>query len=334
MRFATGLTWLLLAGVIAAQVTSPPPVCFGFNEAAPATAPGIAVTSNGLVIGFTAATTATIERVEIWTAAFVAYSYSIDVFATPALGAPPTGPSIGHFGMISPVPFGTNGWATANATVPAPLVAGSTYAVRFVSVSPTLCTQFFFAAAGPSSLPFQAAAAATCGSIPPPSGSLPFKIRFRGTSCGPGPPASVGPLGSACGFMGIGAPSLTSSTPPVLGGSFQINVSSANAGGAAMLYWSVGVNPAGAPIAAGSPCLCHLDLASVWQLNQLGLEPLAVTVIPTPSFPAWTFAVPALPAYAGVVIGAQAAIFGPNGTIPLGGTVAEFTNALQLTLGY
>jgi hypothetical protein len=134
---------------------------------------------------------------------------------------------------------------------------------------------------------------------------------------------------------------LSSVTPPTLGGSFTLSLSGP-ANETSYVFWSGGVNPGGSFIAPGvSPCVHYLDVASLTTLASQGAEPIATaTIPPNPFDPAvgtvsWTFPVPPSPIYAGLVIGIQGLIVGPSGTIPIGGGVfARSTTALQLTLGY
>jgi len=106
----------------------------------------------------------------------------------------------------------------------------------------------------------------------------------------------------------------------------------------AYLFWSIGVNPPGVPI-PGTACGIFLDPVSLQALFLLGAEPLASGPLTTHYLgqysATWWFTVPANPALVGTIVGAQALIVGPSGTMPLGGaTFGQVTNALVLTLGY
>jgi hypothetical protein len=174
----------------------------------------------------------------------------------------------------------------------------------------------------------------SCPNVVPTPG-LGLIIRFRAWSCGPWPPASVFPVGATCGSAGING-TIATTTPPVLGSNWSVTVTGP-AWDSALLFWSFGMNPVGVQFAAGSSCLCYLNLSSVAELAQFGLEPLLVATLPgtTTGSVTWTFPIPADPTFAGAQIGLQAAILGPTGVIPwFAGTTVQVTKALELTLGY
>jgi hypothetical protein len=339
MRPAALTAMLLLLTAAPAQVfTTPPPICFAFNDAAPpATPSGVAVSASGLLVWFTAPTTDVIDRIDIYRYPFAPYNFSIDVIQTAAIGAPPTGPSVGLF-SINGAPFGTNGWSQAATIVPAAVAAGSTYAIRFTSAPapalPTPCFQLFHDPAGPHQLAYQITGTAACPATIPATGSIGPMLRFRGASCAPGPPASVASFGSSCGSTWAAA--LTCSTPPVLGAPCPVSVSGAM-NEVAFLFWSVGVNAAGSQFLPGSSCLCYLDLASVAVQFQAGFEPIASGPL-IGSFGSgivtWTFTVPSSPANAGLVVALQAVVIGPSGTIQSGGVIGHVSNGLLFALGY
>jgi hypothetical protein len=267
---------------------------------------------------------------------------TIQVYPTQSLGGSQSGPILGTFAgeLTSYAPDGFH-----PCTGPAVSVIGAaTYALSFhgyvafsnPSQYPFVCFPLPYDPAAVFQLPYQFVATNYCPGVLatfPPSGTVGLSVRFRAAACGPGRLASVASLGGACGWPAGGpSASIWSYTPPVLGSQWPLTVNGA-AGTTALLFWSGGVNPAGSPITAGSPCLFYLDAQSVASLAQLGAEPLFTAMLPSPT-PTWTIPLPSFPGYAGLVIGIQCALVG-SGTIPLGGgTFFQTTNALQLTLGY
>jgi hypothetical protein len=201
------------------------------------------------------------------------------------------------------------------------------------------CQNLHYDAAGAALLPYQLLNGPTCPNSVPVAGQLPIALRFRGFACGPGPLASVSVVGSQCGNSAGGTPAyLGSVTPPVLGQPWVATLTGPYFE-TAFLFWSVGINAIGTTI-PGSSCQHFLDSQSVQTLAVAGLEPLGSTTLTLPinvtvAYAIATFTLPALPSLAGVVLGAQAVVSGPTGTIPLGpGTSGQLSNALQLTLGY
>jgi hypothetical protein len=330
----------LMIRVCSGQVTSPPPVCFAFNDgfAGAPTFPSQGVPYFGnLTVHFTAPVNAVVERIDLysWTYIFSNPLLTIDVHATSGLGVPPTGPSLGQFGS----PNNANIWVSFQAVPAVAVTAGATYVLVFQgypsvpnsSQYPNVCVPVYFDPAGPTQLPYQLVSTPACPqSIAP--GSVGLIIRFRGTGCGPGPLATVSSIGPSCGATTY-SPIFLVPTAPVLGSQWSVWLLGP-LGETAMLFWSGGVNLLGSPISLGSTCRYYLDPVSVASLAQMGAEPLVTTTLIVGGNPL-TFPVPPFPIYAGLVIGVQAIVVGPTGTIPLGGGVfAQTSNALQLTLGY
>jgi hypothetical protein len=339
----------LCAGVAAlarGQITSPPPVCFGFNESTPTGLPAstfyVPVTG-GLTVHFVAPVGATVERADLpvqycWCAPALA----IDLFATSALGAPPSGPPIATF--VPPAYGQSSGFSPFLPASPVTFTALGTYAVLIRATAPYYggdCYGFEIDPAGSPQLPYQFSGTAACpGSTyqsTPPAGTIGLKIRFRALACGPGPLASVAPLGSGCGENALPSsfPALLQAVvPPALGSTFVIQLQSPFASTAAWLFWSVGVQAAGAPVFPGSSCLHYLDAPSLAALNLSGSEPLIVSPLVGGSV-IWQGSIPLDPTLSGMVLGLQALVVGPSGGIPLGGgAFGQTSNALQLLLGY
>jgi hypothetical protein len=361
----------LMAACVAAQaqITSPPPICFAFNDTGTA-APGALVTldcTGAFDAHFVAPTTAGVAAIELWRPAGMWSSTRIEIFATVSLGVPATGvPLAVYFGCTTVSYTGPpwaqvfNGWNLCGMSGPPPYVftfaAGSSYAARitpgtcepqtFGACVPGACGSFAYDPAGTQMLPYQYAAGVCSPSIAP-SGQIPLSIRFRGLACGPGPLASIlyfGSLGACGGTPPIVMSSLGFSGPPVLGQPFFVSVL-APPNETALLFWSAGVHTYGAPIVATSPCLHYLNLQSFTALAQLGVEPLAsgfTSPIPWPwggpvigGTLTWGFTIPASPALAGLAIGVQGVILGPTGSMTFApGITGQVTGPAMLTLGY
>jgi hypothetical protein len=339
---------------VVAQIVSPPPICFAFNDVGSGTPTGtIAVACNqndptaGFVAHFVAPSGATVDQIEIWEPSGQNAVTVIDVYATTSLGGPFAGSALGTFLGD----WQSAGWDPCSKWTAAPVVlaAGSTYALQLKQLSggPQMwwycvasCYTFSYDPTGPTPLPYQYTPGA-CASSLPPSGQLALPLRFRGLTCGPGPLASAQWLPGQCGGTGPywTWANLAVSTPPVLGLPFPVTVVGPP-GETAFLLWSSGVSQPGTQIAPGSPCVTLLDVPSVLALAAMGAQPLASGVLsatPTGSggIITWNFVVPAIPSLAGLQIGAQAAVVGPSGTIPiLPGVTAQMTSTYLLTLGY
>ncbi|HEY5908706.1 MAG TPA: hypothetical protein VIZ31_11735 [Vicinamibacteria bacterium] len=356
------------AGVAArAQITSPPPICFAFNDTG-TSAPAALVTldcTGAFDAHFVAPTTAGVVAIELWRPAGMWSSTRVEIFATVSLGAPATGvPLAVYFGCTTAQYTGPpwaqvfTGWNLCGMLGPPPYMftfaAGSSYAARitpgtcepqtFGACSPGACGSFGYDPAGTQMLPYQYASGVCSPSIAP-FGQIPLSIRFRGSACGPSPQASILYFGGLCG----GSPpvpwsSLHFSGPPVLGQPFFVSVLGPP-NETALLLWSAGVNMSGAPIVASSPCLHYLNVQSFTALAQLGAQPLASGITSPIPWPyggpfiggalTWGFTVPASPAFAGLLIGVQGVLVGPTGSIALApGVTGQVTNPVQLTLGY
>jgi hypothetical protein len=325
-----------LLGVAApGQVTSLPPVCFGINENSPWAqfGPSFPVSSpGGLTVWFTAPMSTMIDIIDLpCTFSWGGPGTFADLYAAPAIGVPPVTPSLATF-----FPTDLGGWVPFKTTTPAPVTQGGTYALTLTAFlppgSPTACASVLYDPNAPVALPYQLNTA-PCQPIPtPPSGTMGFIARFRGSSCGPGPLASSVVVGSHCGNTFGGGNSLTAGYP---GLGVAVTVSLWSTPGVAYLFWALGTNVIGSPIVAGSPCVHYLDPASLTTLFANGLEPLAQTTVSFNQPISWTFQVPSSPAYAGAVVGLQGLVVSAAGTIPLApGVTAWTTNALNLTLGY
>jgi hypothetical protein len=339
-----------------AQVSSPPPVCFAFNDTSP---PGTgsppfpsayASYSGALWVHFQAPTTATIERLEVWGGIGCFFclgpTVTFDVHPTPALGIQPTAPKLGTFnGAFG----GLASWYPFTSAVPIPFTAGATYAffirgyplIPNSSQYPLVCVPIPYDPSGPAQLIYQFVPTAWCpfGSPFPAAGTIGVMLRFRGASCSPVPLASIVQVGTPCGAApGVYPPAgLHSYTPPVLG-TTNWPLSVVGTPGDAHLFWSGGINLAGSPL-PGSTCLHYLDPASLTALASMGVEPLVTaTLVSSGSGSAgatWTLPITANPFYAGFVISAQVLLVGSTGTISLGaGLFAQTSNAVQITLGY
>jgi hypothetical protein len=316
--------------------TSPTPVCFSFNDASPPSATTATVGCSGVYVHFGAPASAAIEEIEFWSpgGGLAGVPIAILAYQTSALGVPPSTPLIGVF-LGS---FGSaNDWKKVVSTAPVNLTAGSTYAI-LIAVSPfpgpsqcANCVPLSYDAAAATLFPYHFVQNPSCPLTVPSVGTFGLRMRFRGVGCGPGPLASVGPsLGSSCGSNGYPA-YLYSSSPPVLGSTFTVSVSGPQ-NESAWLFWSGGVNPTGSPL-AGSSCLTYLDVASANALAALGAQPLLTGVLSGVAlgYVTWNIPVPPSPAHAGLVIGLQAAVTGPSGTILGQGHVS---NGLKLVLGF
>ena len=116
-----------------------------------------------------------------------------------------------------------------------------------------------------------------CSPTHPLSGQIPLSIRFRGYACGPGPLASITPVGNvgACGgTLPIYFSTLDFSGPPVLGQPLFVSVVGPP-NETAYLFWSSGTDPYGIAVAAGSVCRFYLDIPSLLMLAAAGGEPIA-----------------------------------------------------------
>ena len=266
-----------------------------------------------------------------------------ELYATSSFGGPLIAPPLATLTGVG----GTGGvlgpwWSYFSPGSPLPLTGGASYAlqVRFLPGGPggcsPSCAYVGYDNAGIQPLPYQLAGGTICPTGLPASGQLPFGLRFRGASCGPGPQASLTILGNP-GCASSSFAYLTSTMPPVLGAPWFVTaVGPINE--PAYLFWSIGVVQGGLPI-PGSQCPLYLDPVSLQALALLGAEPLASGTLSTPTAgwfsTTWGFLVPASPTLAGASFGAQVLVVGPLGSIPLGGgALGRVTNALQLTLGY
>jgi hypothetical protein len=317
-----------------------PPLCFGFNDAAPPPMPPtVGVSHLGMLVHFTCPTSSTIDQVDLWV--YPTVSFAIDILPTASLGGPLSGPVIGTYAVtvLSAAP----GWQGALASVPATLVAGSTYALQIRSTpiiwTPNLCWHVSYDPLGPQQLPYQITPAQACVPAVPTAGNFGLIVRFRGDSCGTMPVAKVLSVGYSNGYP---LTTLSSFVAPTLGlSNWPLTVSVYTPlNGTAYVFFANGTNALGSPIAAGSPCLHYLDPVSLTAYFQAGLEPLLMASIPpSVSSLTWTFPIPASAAFAGLAFGVEAAIVIPPGApaapIPLGGGLFGTTsNALMVTLGY
>jgi hypothetical protein len=346
--FVIGVIAATVLGCARGQATSPPPVCFAYNDqpVPPYQFSHVQVSYYaGLTLHFVSQVTSPLERIELGVQPvnlpLVAPPLAIDLYQTSAYGTPPTAPPIGSFSSQGGWP-----WAEFLAPIPPPTVtAGSSYAVRIFAFYPGSpnppppfdCAPVYYDLNATAPLLYELATTMFCPPSIPTMGSIGLIIRFRGTGCGPGPLASVGyVVGSfPCGHTTLAdVAMIASTTPPVLGSPWLMSIS-APANTTADLYWSVGVAPpVGWGFVPGSLCAAFLDQQSLLALMQLGVEPLSSLVVPAGGL-TQTFWVPGDPALAGAVIGVQALVINPNALIPLGGGVfGQTTPALKLTLGY
>jgi len=347
----------IIAGMGASQIyTSPPPICFAFNDTGAVTSTSMVPVEcvvGALTVHFTAPASAVVERIDL-TGLVLGYLGpggltsipTYELYATSSLGGSLLGAAIaslndGWNSVLGPA-AGTWDWIRLVPTTPVSLTGSTTYALLVRLLQPACypsCLYVGFDPAGAQPLPYQLTSGSICPAAVPASGQLPFALRFRGTSCGPGPLANVTLLGNPpC--LSVSPTNIYSTLPPVLGSAWFVSALGPY-NETAYLFWSVGVIPAGLPI-PGTACPLYLDPSSVQALSLLGAEPLASGTLSAPSSnhpglgsAIWGFTVPASPAFAGAILGAQALVVGPSGSIPLGGGAFGWvTNALRLTLGY
>jgi hypothetical protein len=346
-----------------AQITSPPPICFAFNDPGTA-APGAQITldcTGFFEAHFVAPASSFVERIDVYRAGAQWSFTNVAIFATPSLGAPPTGTPIGTYFGCAAYSASQEGWdacwiySPTNTAIA--FTAGTTYAARITVgpcgpqnwgyCTPGGCYTFSYDPAGTQPLPY-AYAAGVCSPSIGPSGQIPLSLRFRSLTCGPGPLASItvfaGSVSGCGGTLPIAVSSLSFSGPPVLGLPLFVSILGPP-GETAYLLWSAGLSPTGIPVAPGSPCGFHLHIPSFTALAAAGAEPLAsgfLSPIPWPyggpftgGTVTWGFTVPGSPAYAGLSIGVQAVVVGPSGTLALApGVTGQLTGAVLLGLGY
>src|SRR5436190_15259247 len=128
-----------LATIAAGQTyTSPPPICFAFNDTPPPATYSsyvYASYSGSLLVHFTAPVTTTVERLDLWTQGgsfgSVPPSLRLELMQTPSLGAPPAGAVLATFS--GPAAGFSYGWTTCPLwfSGPAVVTAGATYALSF-----------------------------------------------------------------------------------------------------------------------------------------------------------------------------------------------------------
>lgn len=231
------------------------------------------------------------------------------------------------------------GWRGATFQSPVILVQGGTYYLVYdKSTAGTARLGVENNPPGPDATPFSTSTdGVTWTSI---STTNRFKIRLRDTSgsqCVPsGPSADVTLLGSGCAGSGPMAPTLTTNGLPVLGNStfgFTIDAGAAAANVPYDLFWSVGGNPAGTPLAGG--CVIHLELTSTVALINQGLNPIASGTLGPLGQVNVPFGVPSDPNLAGAQFAFQTLILAPFG-VPTGAPGVNYvlSDAILLTLGY
>jgi hypothetical protein len=332
-----------LLGVAAhGQVTSLPPVCFGINQNSPWSqfGPSFPVSSpGGLTVWFSAPMSTTIEVIDLpFTFSWGGPGTIVDLYVAPGIGVPPVTPSLATF-----VPWDLGGWVPFKTATPAPVTQGGSYALTLTTAlppgTPAGCSGVLYDPNAPLAVPYLLNTA-PCQPIPtPPSGTMGFIARFRGSPCGPGPLAGTTVVGTHCGITITGGNTLTAGYP-ALGSNWWVGTTGGS-GDTAYLFWSFGTNAAGSLIAPGSSCLHYLDPQSLTTLWANGAEPLAQATFPPSPIPGWwiglnwSFPLPSSAVYAGTVVGLQAVVVSQAGTIPLApGVTAYVTNALHATLGY
>lgn len=329
---------LLASGAAASgQVTSPPPVCFAFNDAPAGAVSDLGVWS--LTVFLAAPVTTTITRLDIFESTPPNGWLSFQVFLTDPLTGAATGPALTAGAQSWIPPWWAPAWKEAPLAPPLAVASGTTYAVVATVHAPipnqgqqaNACGRIGFVPAGGTPVAYASTASPYCANPGlPASGQLALMMRFRGAACAPGPLAAVASFGSGCPAAPAGAPYLVSYTPPAFGTSFTVGLgSSSPAGTPHSIFWSIGVNPAGAPLTGG--CTLWLDPLSLQGLLAAGLEPLFTG---TGGSGTYATTIPAAPALAGAVIGLQGLVLDPAG-IPLApGVNGNLTNGLALTLGY
>jgi len=236
----------------AGQLTSPPPICFGFNLSAPQATPPLAEfyspQTGGLTVHFVAPGSAIVDRCDLpvsgTLACYCGPALVIELYQTPALGAPPLGAPVTVFG---PTGYVLAVWQSFYPAVPVTITGGATYAVRILSTPPPTggdCFGFYYDPTGARQLPYQFAATLTCpgplNGVFPPTGQFGLMLAFRGLGCGPGPLATVSPVGSGCGenaLPGSFGALLLPSTPPAIGTTFNFSVASPFTSTTALLFW-------------------------------------------------------------------------------------------------
>lgn len=349
MKFLVLAVGLCMGQAALAQITSPPPICFAFNDVGSGTPTGTIAFACGswfpsasLVAHFMAPSAAAVDLVEIWKPGQGTHTI-IDLYATAFMGGPFVGPALGTFWGD----YQNAGWDACWTAAPVNLVSGASYAVQIRQVpgAPQTvfscgCYTISFDPAGTTLLPYQYGPGPCTPSLPSHVGQVALPLRFRGLACGPGPLASVqfvqsdGPCGGSTYWS-----QLTFTVPPVLGLPFPVSITGPG-GETAFLFWSLGVSQSGgAPLAAGSACLIRLDLSSAIALAGMGAQPLASGVLSSPptgsGIVTWNFLVPGAASLAGIQLGAQAVVVGPSGTIPfLPGVTAQVSSTFLITLGY
>ena len=191
----------ILAGAGAQTITSPPPICFSFNDTgSTAPPPSISVDSTAgmLTVHFTAPVSAAIERVDfrlpyIYGGPCVGSGGGYALHATSSPGGAILVPALTTFTLASVVEP-SSGWTQyiRLSTPTVQLTAGASYALLAQGFC-LGCSYMAYDVAGTTPLTYQVVQ--SCQPSTPASGQLPFAMRFRGTACGPGPLASVTSLG-------------------------------------------------------------------------------------------------------------------------------------------
>jgi hypothetical protein len=323
----------ILAASADAQVVSPPPICFSFNDAAPLPfgLPTVAIGNalpGDLGVFFTCPVSSTIDRLDLWKATGSAWNFVLRIVETA------TGTTAGSYSTQAV--FSASGWQACATTAAASLSAGTSYVlfVQAVPMGTTSCWSLPYDPAPVSPLSYQLTGPTPCPGAIAPTGQLGLIVRFRGASCGFGPPASVQIVGATCG-VGVTL-TLNSSAPPAYNTNWPLVLFTQAPSSTAYVFWAAGVYPAGLPVVPGSSCLHYLDPVSLTAFASASLEPLVSAILPPPplGLAAWTFPIPGI-AYAGATAGLQALVVTPAGTIPLGGgTFGALSNALLITIGY
>jgi hypothetical protein len=322
--------FLLCASGGFGQVSSPPGLCFSFNDA-PGTPSSYLplVSGGGIYVGFTAPVPASIERIDIENAGFpIAATITVAVHQS-------NGTALGALIGLGASGAQTTSWMPLLLTAPVVLTSGAFYVLHLTISSGT------FQVAGDAAQPVPLPYLLGCGLNPPPifppcssypiSGTFGARLRFRALACGPTPLASAVQVGGGCGIAPV-FPSLSTNLPPVLGTTtFPLWVTGF-VSGYIQIFWAVGPATAGMNLGLGGGCTSYLDPVSVQALYLLGLEPLLAG--PTVGIQtAFQTTLPSSPGLAGAVFTAQALITGPSGVPTPFGNI-QLTNALQVTLGY